>query len=59
MHSGVDGRGRSAVLLWMRGTARAALGATLKRWLTQDRWRKLFSGAIALLTVYSVVAMWL
>jgi threonine/homoserine/homoserine lactone efflux protein len=36
----------------------AALGATLKRWLTQDRWRRLFSGAIALLTVYSVVAMW-
>jgi threonine/homoserine/homoserine lactone efflux protein len=37
----------------------AALGATLKRWLTQDKWRKPFSAAIALLTVYSVVAMWL
>jgi threonine/homoserine/homoserine lactone efflux protein len=37
----------------------AALGATLKRWLTQDRWRRLFGHAIALLTVYSVVAMWL
>ena len=37
----------------------AALGATLKRWLTQDRWRKVFSGAIALLTVYSVAAMWM
>ena len=37
----------------------AALGATLKRWLTADRWRRLFSYAIALLTVYSVVAMWL
>jgi threonine/homoserine/homoserine lactone efflux protein len=37
----------------------AALGATLKRWLTQDRWRRLFSGAIALMMVYSVVAMWL
>jgi threonine/homoserine/homoserine lactone efflux protein len=37
----------------------AALGATLKRWLTQDRWRRLFSGAIAVLMVYSVVAMWL
>ncbi len=36
----------------------AVLGATLKRWLTQDRWRRLFSGAIALLTVYSVLAMW-
>ena len=36
----------------------AALGATLKRRLTQDRWRRRFSGAIALLTVYSVVAMW-
>ena len=36
----------------------AALGATLKRWLTRDRWRRLFSGAIALLTVYSVIAMW-
>ena len=36
----------------------AVLGATLKRWLTHDRWRRLFSGAIALLTVYSVVAMW-
>jgi threonine/homoserine/homoserine lactone efflux protein len=37
----------------------AALGATLKRWLTRDRWRQLFSYGIALLTVYSVVAMWL
>jgi threonine/homoserine/homoserine lactone efflux protein len=37
----------------------AALGATLKRWLAEDRWRKLFSGAIALLMVYSVVAMWM
>jgi len=37
----------------------AALGATLKRWLTHDRWRRLVSGAIALLMVYSVVAMWL
>jgi threonine/homoserine/homoserine lactone efflux protein len=37
----------------------AALGATLKRWLTRDRWRQVFSYAIALLTVYSVVAMWL
>jgi len=37
----------------------AALGATLKRWLTHERWRRLFSYAIALLTVYSVVAMWL
>jgi threonine/homoserine/homoserine lactone efflux protein len=37
----------------------AALGATLKRWLTNDGWRRVFSGAIALLTVYSVVAMWL
>jgi threonine/homoserine/homoserine lactone efflux protein len=37
----------------------AALGATLKRWLTKDRWRRLFSYAIALLTVYSVVAMWI
>jgi len=36
----------------------AVLGATLKRWLTQDRWRRLFSGAIVLLTVYSVIAMW-
>ena len=36
----------------------AALGATLKRWLTRDRWRQVFSYAIALLTVYSVVAMW-
>ncbi|HET7608757.1 MAG TPA: LysE family translocator [Gammaproteobacteria bacterium] len=36
----------------------AALGATLKRCLTQDRWRKIFSGAIALLMVYSVIAMW-
>ena len=36
----------------------AALGATLKRWLTRDRWRRAFSYAIALLTVYSVVAMW-
>jgi len=37
----------------------AVLGATLKRWLTQDRWRRLFSGAIVLLTVYSVIAMWM
>jgi threonine/homoserine/homoserine lactone efflux protein len=37
----------------------AALGATLKRWLTRDRWRQVFSYAIALLTVYSVVAMWM
>jgi threonine/homoserine/homoserine lactone efflux protein len=37
----------------------AALGATLKRWLTRDRWRRVFSYAIALLTAYSVVAMWL
>jgi hypothetical protein len=37
----------------------AALGASLKRWLTRERWRRLFSYAIALLTVYSVVAMWL
>ncbi|HSC15326.1 MAG TPA: LysE family translocator, partial [Gammaproteobacteria bacterium] len=29
----------------------AALGATLKRWLTRDRWRQVFSYAIALLTV--------
>jgi threonine/homoserine/homoserine lactone efflux protein len=36
----------------------AALGATLKRWLTNDSWRRLFSYAIALLTAYSVVAMW-
>jgi threonine/homoserine/homoserine lactone efflux protein len=36
----------------------AALGATLRRWLTRDRWRQVFSYAIALLTVYSVVAMW-
>jgi len=36
----------------------AVLGATLKRWLTQDRWRRLFSGAIALLSVYAVLAMW-
>ncbi len=36
----------------------AALGATLKRWLTRDRWRRVFSYGIALLTVYSVVAMW-
>jgi threonine/homoserine/homoserine lactone efflux protein len=36
----------------------AALGATLKRWLMQERWRRLFSGAVALLMVYSVVAMW-
>ena len=36
----------------------AALGATLKRWLTSDRWRRAFSYGIALLTVYSVVAMW-
>lgn len=36
----------------------AALGATLKRWLMQEKWRRPFSTAIALLTVYSVVAMW-
>jgi threonine/homoserine/homoserine lactone efflux protein len=36
----------------------AALGSTLKRWLNQDRWRRLFSGAVAMLTVYSVLAMW-
>ena len=36
----------------------AAIGATLKRWLMQERWRRLFSGAVALLMVYSVVAMW-
>jgi threonine/homoserine/homoserine lactone efflux protein len=36
----------------------AVLGASLKRWLREERWRRLFGGAIALLTVYSVVAMW-
>jgi threonine/homoserine/homoserine lactone efflux protein len=36
----------------------AALGATFKRWLTHDRWRRVFSYAIALLTVYAVGAMW-
>jgi threonine/homoserine/homoserine lactone efflux protein len=37
----------------------APLGATLKRWSTRELWRRLFGGAIALLMVYSVVAMWL
>jgi threonine/homoserine/homoserine lactone efflux protein len=36
----------------------AVIGATLKRWLTHEKWRRRFSGAIALLTVYSVIAMW-
>lgn len=36
----------------------AVLGATLKTWLTSERWRGRLSGALVILTIYSVVAMW-
>ncbi|HEY8521511.1 MAG TPA: LysE family translocator [Gammaproteobacteria bacterium] len=36
----------------------AALGARLKHWLTDERRQRLLGGVLAVLTVYSVVAMW-
>jgi threonine/homoserine/homoserine lactone efflux protein len=37
----------------------AALGATLRRWLTSARRRRAFGGVVALLMGYSVVAIWM
>jgi len=37
----------------------ALLGATLKRWLEQERWRRRFGVAVGGLTVYSVGALWI
>ena len=37
----------------------AVLGATLKRWLTEEHRRRWIGRALVVLTVYSVVAMWL
>jgi threonine/homoserine/homoserine lactone efflux protein len=37
----------------------AVVGASLKRWLAHDGFRRWVSGALVVLTVYSVVAIWL
>lgn len=37
----------------------AVLGATLRRWLAHDRWRRGFSAAIVVLMCYAGVAIWL
>lgn len=37
----------------------AVVGASLKRWLANDAFRRWVSGALVVLTVYSVVAIWL
>lgn len=37
----------------------ALLGVTVRRWLSHERWRLMFSGLIVVLMIYSVIAMWL
>jgi threonine/homoserine/homoserine lactone efflux protein len=37
----------------------AVLGVTVRRWLAHDRWRRVCSGTVVVLMVYSVVAMWI
>jgi threonine/homoserine/homoserine lactone efflux protein len=37
----------------------AALGASLRRSLREERWRRLFSGVLVALTVYSAASIWM